>query len=162
MLWSCEQWFHLKCFVGIVAWFFHHIAFLTLPSNPSTVNNNFLGNIGIQDCSSKANPLSSNANCCAVCLVLFWNLYHPAFRLRRYITFATNLHQLLFAISKEWNHRNRKRRKSQPYHRHKRIFSWQLLGTKMLLEYIKYYINLVEMGTFSICYVFMDHTHARM
>ena len=48
------------------------------------------------------------------------------------------------------------------HNRHKRIFSWQLLGTKMLLEYIKYYINLVEMGTFSICYVFMDHTHARM
>ena len=159
-MWSCKQWFQLKCFVSIVVWFFHHIAFLTLPSNPSTVNNNFLGNIGIQYCSSKANPLSSNANCCAVCLVLFWILYRPAFS-GSDVTLHLQPTSILYCLRYQRNETIVS--KGNPNHnRHKRIFSWQLLGTKMLLEYIKYYINLVEMGTFSICYVFMDHTHARM
>ena len=71
MLRSCEQQFYLKCFVGIVVWFFHHIAFLTLPSNPSTVNNNFLGNVGIQYCIARSSALPAQFKSELHCLVLF-------------------------------------------------------------------------------------------
>ena len=156
-MWSCKQWFQLKCFVSIVVWFFHHIAFLTLPSNPSTVNNNFLGNIGIQYCSSRSSAqptcsLSSNPNCCLSSSIV--NFVSPCI-------LAQTLHlqptSILYCLRYQRNETIVS--KGNPNHnRHKRIFSWQLLGTKMLLEYIKYYINLVEMGTFSICYVYGSYT----
>ena len=152
-MWSCKQWFQLKCFVSIVVWFFHHIAFLTLPSNPSTVNNNFLGNIGIQYCSSGRvpNQLARSAQIqtavyCEFCIAL-----HQAQTLHLQPT------SIRYCLRYQRNETIVS--KGNPNHnRHKRIFSWQLLGTKMLLEYIKYYINLVEMGTFSICYVYGSYT----